>query len=61
MRNKLGFDSTAFWISFLLVLLVVLNVIAFIVYKAASPLGIQDVEQSGSMSLLFEPDDSEER
>ena len=36
MRNKLGFGGTAFWISFLLVLLVVLNVIAFIIYKEAS-------------------------
>ena len=37
MRNKLRFNSTAFWIALLLVLLVVLNVIAFIIYKGANP------------------------
>lgn len=37
MRNKLRFDNTAFWIGLLLVLLVVLNVIAFIIYKGANP------------------------
>ena len=37
MRNKLRFENTAFWIGFLLVLLVLLNVIAFIIYKQANP------------------------
>lgn len=37
MKNRSGFNNTAFWISFLLVLLVVLNVIAFIIYKGANP------------------------
>ena len=37
MRDKLRFNGTAICIGFLLVLLVVLNVIAFFIYKEANP------------------------